>query len=121
MTTKLNIVDSATASRSGIDECSEAQRKKRGDGQDPCRQLSSERPTELALLSQVVRSEFFAERNYMGAPVIAGEFDCEESPKTKTVEESLRNCCVVPEIRKECHTHGLQVHCRLAGRRECTN
>ena len=29
MTTKLNIVDSATASRSGIDECSEAQRKER--------------------------------------------------------------------------------------------
>ncbi|HZL65847.1 MAG TPA: hypothetical protein VFC29_00805 [Candidatus Limnocylindrales bacterium] len=29
MTTKLNIVDSATASRSGIDEGSEAQRKER--------------------------------------------------------------------------------------------
>jgi hypothetical protein len=80
MTTKLNIADSTSASRRaanrtesgelllhseerGIDECSEAQRKERGDGQDSCRQLSGERPTELALLSQVVRSEFFAERN----------------------------------------------------------
>jgi len=40
------------------------------------------RPAELALLSQAVRSEFFAERNYMAAPDIAGEFDCEESLKT---------------------------------------
>src|ERR1035441_9152267 len=60
--------------------------KREIDGQDPCRQLSSERPTELALLSQVVRTEFFAERNYMAAPVIAGEFDCEESPKTKAAQ-----------------------------------
>jgi hypothetical protein len=29
MTTKLNIVDSATASRSGVDECRGAQRKER--------------------------------------------------------------------------------------------
>jgi hypothetical protein len=57
----------------------------------------------------------------MAAPVIAGEFDCEESPKTKVVEESLQNCSIVPEIRKERHTHGLQVYCRLAGRRQCTN
>jgi quercetin dioxygenase-like cupin family protein len=28
-------------------------------------------------------------------------FDCEESPKTKSVEESPQNCCIVPEIRKE--------------------
>jgi hypothetical protein len=32
MTTKLNIADSATASRSGIDECSEAQRKEKAMG-----------------------------------------------------------------------------------------
>ena len=32
MTTKLNIVDSATASRSGMDECSEAQRKEMAMG-----------------------------------------------------------------------------------------
>jgi len=37
----------------------------------------------------------------MAAPVVAGEFDCEESPKTKAVEESLQNCCIVPEIGKE--------------------
>jgi hypothetical protein len=49
----------------------------------------------------------------MAAPDIAGEFDCEESPKTKAIEESLQNCCIVPEIRKERRTHGLQVHCRL--------
>jgi hypothetical protein len=28
-------------------------------------------------------------------------FDCEESPKTKAVEESPQNCCIVPEMRKE--------------------
>ena len=28
-------------------------------------------------------------------------FDCEESPKTKAVEESPLNCCIVPEMRKE--------------------
>jgi hypothetical protein len=49
------------------------------------------------------------------------DFDCEESPKTKAVEESLQNCCIVPEIRKEIHNHGLQVHCRLAGGRQYTN
>src|ERR1035441_815539 len=69
--------------------------KREIDGQGPCRQLSSERPTELALLSQVVRTESFA--------------------------ESLQNCSIVLKIRKERHTHGLQVHCRLAGRRQCTN
>ena len=136
MTTKLNIADSASASRRaanresgelllhsekrGIGECSEAQRRERRWTR-PCRQISGERPTELALLNQVVRSEFFAERNYMAVPDIAGEFDCEESPKTKAAEDSPLNCCIVPEIRKEIHTHGLQVHCRLAGRRQCTN
>jgi hypothetical protein len=56
----------------------------------------------LALLSQVVRSEFFAERNYVATPqALRAGFDCEESPKTKAVEESPLNCCIVPEMRKE--------------------
>jgi hypothetical protein len=28
-------------------------------------------------------------------------FDCEESPKTKAVEENPQNCCIVPKMRKE--------------------
>ncbi len=90
MTTKLNIADSASASRRaanresgelllhseerGIRRVQRGSEKREIDGQDPCRQLSSERPTELALLSQVVRSEFFAERNYVATPGITGGF-----------------------------------------------
>ena len=138
MTRKVNIADSALASRrtANATESGELLRhaeeprdrrvqrsaeKREGDGRDPCRQLSGERPTELARLSQVVRSEFFAGRNYTAAPDVLGELDCEESPTTTAVEESLQNCCIVPEIRKERHTHELQVHCRLASRRQCTN
>jgi hypothetical protein len=47
----------------------------------------------------------------MAAPDIASELDSEESPKTRAVEESLQNCCIIPAIRKERHTHGLQVRC----------
>jgi hypothetical protein len=92
MTTKLNIADSASASRPAANRTEAGEitsslgrtrdrrvqrgsEKREGDGQDPCRQLSGERPTELALPSQVVRSEFCAETNYMAAPDIAGEFD----------------------------------------------
>jgi hypothetical protein len=64
--------------------------KREGDGQDPCRQLSGERPTELALLSQVVRSEFFAERNYMAAPDIAASSIAKNRQRPKQLKKICR-------------------------------
>ena len=75
MTTKLNIFRFGNGKPKRDRRVQRGSEKREGDGQDPCRQLSDEPPTESALPSQVVRSEFFAEKNYMATPDIAGEFD----------------------------------------------